>query len=511
MALLSVSMTSINAAVPVKKIAKKALADSTSVIIEKAKAGDATAQNTLGVWYYTGKDSIKQDYKEALQWWARSAKQENADAIGNMAMCYQLGRGTEKDSALAVKLYHAAIKKGNTSIIPQHEEIVKNTKSVFSSLMLRDCFLKGVGVKKDFKKATAYQEIAAEEGHVDSQFAIALHYLNDKQADKAASWFKNAAHQGNVGATYYYGYLMFNGMGIPQDKERGIKLLEKAAKKGFPAADYQLGRIYREGDGVEKDASKAFEYIKKAAYNGIVDAKWELGTMYQKGEGAVQDFFLSVQWMAEGIQTIHKKELENLIKEDGDGVFSLYLKGLRQFYVDNDYVAAINYFNKVDKAKNPEGKTMLGLCYANKDYSKQNEKKAFKTLTKAAENSKVANYYLASLYELGIGVTKDDKTAVDLLKKAADDGIALAECELGDRYMAGNGVPTDFTKAAQLYLDAEAQNQLLPESARRLAECYKKKVSVLPDLADANKRIEKLENQKANTNLINLLKLIEKL
>ena len=233
--------------------------------------------------------------------------------------------------------------------------------------------------------------------------------------------------------------------------------------------------------------------------------------MYQRVEGVAQDFFLSVQWMAEGIQTIHKKELENLIKEDGDGVFSLYLKGLRQFYVDNDYVAAINYFNKVDKAKNPEGKTMLGLCYANKDYSKQNEKKAFKTLTKAAENSKVANYYLASLYELGIGVTKDDKTAVDLLKKAADDGIALAECELGDRYMAGNGVPTDFTKAAQLYLDAEAQNQLLPESARRLAECYKKKVSVLPDLADANKRIEKLENQKANTNLINLLKLIEKL
>ena len=495
---------------PSKKNAKKEVTDSTAIILAKAKAGDAVAQNTVGVWYYTGKDSIKQDYKQALQWWARSAKQENVDAIGNMAMSYQLGRGTEKDSAMAVKLYQTAIKKGNKDIIPQHEKIVKNTKSVFSSLLLHDCYFKGVGVKKDLKQATAYQEIAAEGGHEQSQFSIALHYLNGKQADKAVKWFKKAASQGNVGAIYYYGYLKFNGMGTTQDKAGGIKYLELASKKGFPMADYQLGKIHLEGDGVEKDASKAFEYIRKAAFNGIVDAKWELGTMYQKGEGVAQDFFLSAQWMAEGAQTTHKKDFENLIKEDSDGVFSLYLKGLRQFYVDNNYDAAVNYFNKVDKAKDPEGKTMLGLCYANKDYSKQNEKKAFKTLAKAAENSKVAKYYLASLYESGIGVTKDDKTAVDLLKKAADDGIALAECELGDRYMTGNGVPTDFTKAAQLYLDAEAQNQLSPESARKLVECYKKKLSILPDLADAVKRIEKLDNQKANTNLMNLLKLIEK-
>lgn len=496
---------------PSKKNLKKEVVDSTAVIMNKAQAGDAAAQNTVGVWYYTGKDSIKQDYKQALQWWARSAKQENADAIGNMAMCYQLGRGTEKDSLMAVKLYHAAIKKGNTGIIPQHERIVKNTKSVFSSLMLRDCYQKGIGVKKDYKKATAYQEIAAEGGHVESQFAIAMNYLNSKQADKAAIWFKKAASQGNVGAIYYYGYLQFNGMGISQDKALGIKYLELASKKGFPMADYQLGKICLEGDGVEKESEKAFNYFKSAAYHGIPEAMWELGKLYMKGEGTCTDYHLATQWLAETGSTSHKKDFEKLLKDDNNGMFTQYLTGLSKYYVDKDYASAIEYFKKVEKAKNVEGTTMLGLCYANKDYSKQNEKKAFKTLTKAAENSKVANYYLASLYESsGIGVTKDDKTAVDLLKKAADDGIALAECELGDRYMTGNGVPTDFTKAAQLYLDAEAQNQLSPESAKNLVECYKKKLSVLPDLADADKRIEKLEKQKENTNLINILKLIEK-
>ena len=63
--------TKANSNKPTAAVVKK---DTVSVVIEKAKKGDAVAQNTLGVWYYTGKDSIKQNHKAALQWWARSAQ-----------------------------------------------------------------------------------------------------------------------------------------------------------------------------------------------------------------------------------------------------------------------------------------------------------------------------------------------------------------------------------------------------------------------------------------------------
>ena len=510
MLLLSAVSTIAFSAKQVKKIVKKETVDSTKVMIEKAKAGDAAAQNTLGVWYYMGKDSIKQDYKQALQWWARSAKQENVDAIGNMAMCYQLGRGIQQDSAMAVQLYEAAIKKGNKGIIPQHEKIIKNTGSVFSSLLLRDCYIKGLGVKKDPKKANYYQEVAAKGGHVDSQFALGLYCLNGKQADKAVEWFKKAAAQGNVGAIYYYGYLLFNGMGITQDKSNGIKYLVLASKKGFPTADYQLGIIYRDGNGVEKNTEKAFEYIKKAALKGNADAKWNLATMYLKGIGTKVDYYFAAQWLAEVALSSHKNEANALLREDNEGPFSQYLMGLRKFFVDKDYVSAVNCFKKVEKAKNIEGTTMLGMCYANKDYAKQNLKKAVKALTKATESSLVANYYLSSMYEKGEGVDKDDKKAVELLEIASNAGVAYAACKLGDRYMIGNGVPKDFSKAATLYLDAEAQNRLTPQSAKSLAECYQKKVTALPDLNDAEKRINKLNKQKTNGNLISLLKLLEK-
>lgn len=495
---------------PPKKASMPVAVDSTSAILEKAKAGDANAQNTVGVWYYTGKDSIKQDYAQALQWWAKSAKQENTDAIANMAMCYQLGRGTEKDSALAVKLYEAAIKKGNMNVIPQHETIVKNTGSVFSSLLLKDCYTIGLGVKKDLAKALEYQKIAAEGGHVGSQFALALQYLNDKQTDESIKWFKKAAKHGHPGATYYYGYQLFNGMGIVQDKKAGISCFTKASKLGFPMADYQLGVIYRAGNGVEKDVSKAFVYIKSAALHGNGNAKWELGNMYLKGEGTAVDYYFATQWLAEVAPKTHKKEMNELLKEDNEGTYSQYLMGLRKYYVDKDYVAAYDYFKQVDKAKNPEGATMMGVCLANEKYEKQNLKKAIKTLTKASENSNIATYYLASMYESGTGVDKDEKKAIELMQKAADAGIAKAQCNLGNRYMTGNGVPKDMTKAAQLYLAAESQNYLTPQSAKNLAECYQKKLNILPDLNNAEKRVEKLDKQRVNNNLISLLKLLEK-
>ena len=503
-------MVGINASAQ-KKSAKQAKSavqtvtkDSTATVIAKAKAGDAAAQNTLGVWYYTGKDTIKKDHKQALQWWARSAKQDNADAIGNMAMCYQLGHGSKKDSALAVNLYKKAIEKGNKAIIPQHETIVKNTGSLFSSLLLIDCYSNGIGVKKDPKKVSTYQEYAAKGGHVESQYAYALYLLNTKQADKAVYWFKAAADKGNVGAAYYYGNLMFNGMGIAQDKQKGIQYIAKAADKHFPMAYARLAQIYYSGDGVEKDFAKAFVFAKEGAVRNNPTAQWVLAMCYIKGQGTQQDYFLGTQWLAETILT-RGKDIDSFLKSEAEESYVQYLTGLKKYYVEKDYAGAIAIFTKVDKAKVAEGKTMLGVCTGNRNYDKKNEKKAVKYLEKAVANSLVANYYLSAMYETGTGCNEDKAKALELLEKAADGGIAYAQCKLGDMYMNGSGVTRDYTKAAKYYLLAEAQNHLTNAAARNLADCYSKKISALPDLDKAKERIAALNINKENNNLTKLL------
>ena len=509
MILATMSVAIVNA-VPAKKKQTKAKVekvDSIALMIDKANKGDAKAQNTVGVWYYTGKDTLRQDYKKALQYWALSAKQDNVDAIGNMAMCYQLGRGTKKDSTMAVNLYKAALKKGSKTIIPQHEAIVKNTGSLFSSLLLKECYKDGIGTKKGIQKYVYYMEQAANKQDVTSQYELALYYLNNQQADKAVTWFKKAAKQGEVGATYYYGYLMFNGQGMVQDKKGGIKLLQSAADKYFIMAYYQLGRIYYEGDGTDQDYKKAVEHLRKAAESKNYKAKWLLGLCYLNGNGVKQDYYFATQLLADAAPS-HQKELKQLLEDEKEGTFTQYLYGLKKYYVEKDYDAAISYFKKVDKAKNVAGKTMLAVCYGNKDYAKRNVKKAFKTLNKVTGNP-VADYYLSSMLETGTGTDVDEKRALSLLTNAAENGVAYAQCKLGDKYMEGKGVIRDLSKAAKLYLQAEAQGHLTPESAKNLAECYAKKIGILPDLANAEKRIEELKKYKQNDSLVTMLRTLK--
>jgi len=481
--------------------------DTVAVLTQKATAGDAIAQNTLGTWYYAGKN-VQQDYSAALKWWSKSADQGNTDAIANMAMCYQLGWGAKQDSVMAINLYKAAVRKGNKVVVSQHEAIVKNTGSTFSSMLLYDLYMNGIGVKQDKAKAATYLENVAKAGNADCQYRLALYYLNNKQADLAAKWFKAASDQGVTGATYYYGYLLHQGTGIAQDKPTGIAMMQQASSKGFPAADYQLGKIYYEGNGVTQDYKKAVEYLKKAVATNA-DSRWLLGLCYLKGQGVEQDYYRATQWLGEAGNS-HVKEFNALLKEDNEGQFSQYLLGLKEYYVNKNYDQALDCFKKVSKAKVAEGETMTGIVLANKNYDKRNLKKAIKVLEKASAKSPVANYYLSSMYESGTGVNQDKKKALELLEKASDAGIAYAQCKLGDKYMTGDGVPQDYVKAAQLYLQAEVQKHLTPESAKNLAVCYEKQVGCLPDLNNAKKRIESLNSIKQNDRLMTVLKAIEK-
>lgn len=481
--------------------------DSLTILMKKAEAGDPKAQNTLGTWFYQGKN-VDKNYEKALKWWAKSADQGNPYAIGNMAMCYQLGDGINKDSIMAAKLYKSAIKKGNLELIKQHEKLAEKKENTFSNMLMYDLYNTGTGVKHDASRAAYYLEHLAEMGNTDQQYRLALYYLNNNQANKAVKWFKQAAQNGSIGATYYYGFLQHQGMGITQNKEKGISLMKKANERGFLAAANQLGKIYYEGDGVDVDYAQAVEYLKKAApKNG--KSQWLLGLCYLYGNGVTQDYYKATQWLAESASS-HEKEFNELLRADNEGTFSQYLMGLKHYYISKDYNKAIDCFKKVEKAKAVEGKTMQAVCLANNNYAKNNAKKAVKLLYKASATSAVANYYLSALYENGKGVKKDEAKAIELLQKAAADGIAYAQCKLGDKYMTGNGVPKDYVKAAQLYMQAESQKHLTPESAKKLAQCYNLKISVLPDLDQADKRIKQLQGQKDNDRLINLLKMLSK-
>jgi len=55
------------------------------------------------------------------------------------------------------------------------------------------------------------------------------------------------------------------------------------------------------------------------------------------------------------------------------------------------------------------------------------------------------------LYDSGKGVHQDSFEAVKWYRKAAEQGIAAAQANLGNMYAQGKGVPQDYVKAHKWY------------------------------------------------------------
>ena len=444
--------------------------DSIKNVLALAKNGDAAAQNEVGGWYYRGRH-VKQNYGEALQWWAKSAEQGNVQAIGNMGLCYQTGHGIAADSLKATRLYQRSIKEGNKALFTQNEELARKG-SVFSNMLIASCYQNGLGVAKDVNKAIPYLTAAAEKNCVPAQRDLGMILINDKKAMEAAPWFKRGSANGDIPCTFYYGKMLVEGLGVKADKKEGANYLLKAADAGFPQAMYYVGNCYMGGDGLMKNAEQAVKWYRLAAGKGVHNAQWALAQCYREGNGTDINYDQALYWYAEAASKGHNRAFKNLITDSIAGSpFIAYMKGIKA-YTNKDYDEALKQFKVVEKSKISDGKVMEAAIIANSSYAKHNMKKGIKLLNDAAVTNPQAMYLLGTLYEAGKGVEKNMAEAVSYMQKAADMGYGPAECALADMYYEGRGVDQSYGKAVEWYAKADAQGRLNENAAKRYAACY---------------------------------------
>lgn len=481
--------------------------DSINNIFTLAKKGDAKAQNEVGAMYYKGQ-YVKQDYKEALQWWARAAKQGEVKAIGNMGLCYQKGHGIEQDSLKAFQLYAKSIKDGNKALFEQKIKLAENN-DVFASVLVGYCYQKGVGVKKDANKMIGYFKKAATLNSVDAQRELALCYLNAQHPEEAIAWFKRGAENGDLPCTFYCGKLLYEGKGIRQDKQQGAIYYLKAAEAGFPQAQYEVASCYASGEGLMKNLEQAAIWYQKAACNNVSNAQWKLALCYVNGEGVERNYDEAINWFSEALPKGHTRAFKNLFEDGEDSIkgtpFMTYLQGLSFYTLAMNYEDALKCFKEVEKAKVTEGKTMRAVCLLNDKYEKHNVKKGIKALKEAAESNAVAMYLIGVMYEVGKGVDKNVEMALFYLNTSVNKGNATAQCYLGDMYYEGRGVQQDYLKAIGYYSQAESQGQLTANSAKRFASCYE---NGWGGLEIDKKKAESLLKKEHKNNVEALLKLV---
>jgi TPR repeat protein len=120
-------------------------------MLEKANAGDATAQYVIGMRFERGQD-VKQNSVEATNWFRKAAEQGHSMAQLKLGDHFQYGKGVPVDLAQAAKWYQKAAEQDNFAA--QHA--------------LGKLYLSGDGVKQDFVEAYFWLSIAAD----DRQYAV---------------------------------------------------------------------------------------------------------------------------------------------------------------------------------------------------------------------------------------------------------------------------------------------------------------------------------------------------
>jgi len=300
----------------------KATFDASLPLVQKAAtAGDIDAMNNLGVLYQNGK-GVAQNYDKAREWFQKAADAGNADAMNNSGELYYYGRGVARDYTEARDWYEKAAATGNAN-------------AMYS---LGWMYEKGNGVIiRDYIQARNWYQGAAAAGNTEAMYNLGVLYQNGQGVaqnyDKAREWFQKAADAGNADAMNKLGELYSYAQGVARDYTPARNWYQRAAAAGSTEAVCNLGVLYQNGQGVPQNYDKAREWFQKAADAGNADAINKLGELYYHAQGVARDYTPARNWYQRAAAAGNAKAMYNLgvLYENGQGVAQDYGKA-REWY-----------------------------------------------------------------------------------------------------------------------------------------------------------------------------------
>lgn len=264
----------------------------------------------------------------------------------------------------------------------------------------------------------------AEQGDAEAQFQLGKHY-DGKDESEAVKWYRRAAEQGHAKAQNNLGSCL-------TDPDEAAEWFLRGAENGSVAAQFNIGRYYLESHQDAAGLREALRWLHCAAENGNDQAKREISYL---------------------------KKVEGLL----------------------------------GKAEQGDAEAMCGIAKIFEDYVPRNSSRTFLWFLQAAENgSRDAQFEVGSRYLSGDGVREEDKAACtwfvkaaeqghlrarqavvartefDLVSKAAENGDAGSQFQLGMFYASGHGVKASDNMAVHWFEKAAKQGH--PEAMYELGK-----------------------------------------
>ena len=122
-------------------------------------------------------------------------------------------------------------------------------------------------VEKDIERAKVWLRIGAEQDDISSLHNLGVQLVREHNDHEAVTYFRRAAEIGFAGSQNNYGWHLYKGTGIKQNKAEAVFWIVRAAEQGEPFAYGSLCEIYGAGDVLRANNLEAMKWCRLAADN----------------------------------------------------------------------------------------------------------------------------------------------------------------------------------------------------------------------------------------------------
>jgi len=303
-----------------------------------AKQGQLQAMNNYGfILAASGREQAK--IKEGLDWIKKASDAGLNPARRNMAQVLLRGLGGQKpDPDAAQKLLETASaekdnqatydlsqyylgaggkekqndQKGYDLLVKAADMGNASALDTLGSLLLQGGTVGSITVKADPKAAVEKFKTLADQKNPLGLRKMGGVYENgiagaEKDFQKAFASYNQAAQGNDAIAQFRLATMYDTGVDLdPKDDKvevapnaaMAMNLFRAAAQNNLPIANYYVGLYYELGRTVDKDLTKAFGFFQQAAQSGVPLGMQKVGLYYLNGAGTIKDPVAATGWFS---------------------------------------------------------------------------------------------------------------------------------------------------------------------------------------------------------------------
>ena len=381
-----------------------------------------TALATLGYYYLAGK-IVPQDYPKAIENLKLGCDKGSARAAYMLGCCYRNGRGVLPDPARAFDYFKVADRR----------------KSLPAAYALGVIYENGDGVLLDYTDALDCYTRASSEEWQDPLTGNTTANAREgrERISEIGTYWKSADRYNDADAQYHVGLCFANGTGVAKNPYKAYTWYSKSAKQGYTPGIVQVADALYNGDGVPRDREAAAQAYEKGHQAGDVHSTYMLGMAYGNGIGFKRN--LTTAFM------LFNQAAEKKYPGASDAAKLISLPAL--------------YWEKALVQNNADAQYKLGCCFARGNCGvSRNDEKAFKLFMMAARQGDAKAMYIVALcYRDGVGTVRNIEKYKKALFAAAQKNHLASLALLGDFYRDGKLVPQNFTTSLTYYKIAISQ------------------------------------------------------